>query len=148
MHDYALRLAGDACVAVGHGEGHHFVGACYDAGELALLLNLAFGNGFDDGGMVGAKVDEAVGHTQFPKRLKEGIAGGVPGPCVSEANDCLLTYSAYSLVGYEAYILTKSCAHSRRPRGQSKAISPVCMSKEEGGLFMVLYMHPALASDM
>lgn len=75
---YALGLASDAGVAISHREGDHFVGACYDVRELALLFNLALGNGFDDGGMVGAEIDEAVRHAQFPKRLKEGITRGVP----------------------------------------------------------------------
>ena len=122
MHDYALRLASDTCVAVGHGEGHHFVGACYDARELALLFNLAFGNGFDDRGMVGAEIDETVGHAQFPECLKEGIAGGVPVPSISTAIDLFLICSACSLVGQEAYILTKSCAYSSKLRGRSKEV--------------------------
>lgn len=78
MHNDTQRLSSDTGVAIGHGESNHFVWACYDARELALVFNLAFGNGFDDGGMVGAEIDEAVGHAQFPERFKEGIAGGVP----------------------------------------------------------------------
>ena len=79
VNDDALRLASDTRVAIGNGEGDHFVGACDDARKLALVLNLALGDGFHDGGMVGAKIDEAVGHAQLPERLEEGIARGVPG---------------------------------------------------------------------
>jgi hypothetical protein len=34
------------------------VGTCYDLGELALLLVLSFDDRFDDGRVVGTKVDE------------------------------------------------------------------------------------------
>ena len=94
MYYYALGLAGDTGVAIGHGEGDHFVGACYDARELALLFDLALGNGFDDGGMIGAEIDEAVGHAQFPKCLEEGITGGVPGSLISKAEFHSSTYAA------------------------------------------------------
>ena len=79
MYYYALGLASDAGIAIGHGESDHFVGACYDARELALLFNLALGDGFDDGGMVGAEIDEAIGDAQLPKCLKEGITCSIPG---------------------------------------------------------------------
>ena len=79
MYYYALGLARDAGITIGHGEGDHFVGACCDARELALLLNLALGDRFDDGGMVGAEIDEAIGDAQFPECLKEGIACSIPG---------------------------------------------------------------------
>ena len=87
MYYYALGLARGSGIAISHGEGDHFVGACYDARELALLFNLALGDSFDDGGMVGAEVDEAIGDAQFPKRLKEGITCSIPGR-LHQQSDC------------------------------------------------------------
>ena len=79
MYYDALGLASNTSIAIGHGEGDHFIRTCYDAREPALVFNLALGNGFDDGGMVGAEIDKAVGNAQFPERFKEGITCGVPG---------------------------------------------------------------------
>ena len=78
MHDYTLWLASDTCVAVGHGEGDHFVGACYDAREMALLFSLAFGDGFYYGRVIGSEIDEAVCDAQFPECFEESITRGVP----------------------------------------------------------------------
>lgn len=60
VHDDALGLAREAGIAVGHGEGDHFVGAGDDAGEGGGAGGLAFDDGFEDGRVVRAKVDEAV----------------------------------------------------------------------------------------
>ena len=43
----------------------YLVRACYDPGELALLLILTLHDGFDDGRVVGTKVDENVGDTSL-----------------------------------------------------------------------------------
>ena len=60
--------------------GAYLVRTCDDLGELALLLILAFDDGFDDGGMVGPKVDKDVTDAVLPERLEEGkgccVAGG------------------------------------------------------------------------
>lgn len=79
MHNHALRPARDAGVAVGHGEGDHFVGARDDGGEAGPSFHLPLGDGFDDGWVVGAQVDEAVRHAQFPQGFEKGIAGRIPG---------------------------------------------------------------------
>lgn len=78
VDDDALGLAGQSSVAVRHGEGDHFVGTCYDAGECVFLLDLAFRDGFDDAGVVGAEVDEDVSDAEFYQAFEEGVAGCVP----------------------------------------------------------------------
>jgi hypothetical protein len=50
----------------------HLIGAGDDPGELALLLALTLHHGFDDTGMVGAQIDEAMGYPGIPKGLEEG----------------------------------------------------------------------------
>ena len=50
----------------------YLVGAGDDLGELALLFVLPFDHGFDDAGVVGAKVHEAVGDACFPDGLEKG----------------------------------------------------------------------------
>ena len=122
MYDDALGLARDAGVAIGHGEGDHFVGTCYDGGELALLLNLALGDGFDNGGMVGAEIDEAVGHAQFPERLKKGITRGVPGRVSISKNEIILRDALSRILGQRMKhtSLDESRAGSQMLRDMSK----------------------------
>ena len=79
VHDDALGFAGDAGVAVGHGEGDHFVGTCYDGGKSVRCLELTLCDGFEDGWVIGAEVDEAVANAEFPEGLEEGVTGCVPG---------------------------------------------------------------------
>lgn len=62
VYDHALGFVGQASVAVGHGQGDHFVGAGDYAGKLGFLLILAFDYGFDDGGVVAAEVDKDVSY--------------------------------------------------------------------------------------
>jgi hypothetical protein len=50
----------------------YLVRTCYDLGKFALLLVLALDNGLDDGGMVGAQVDEDVPNASLPQSLEEG----------------------------------------------------------------------------
>ena len=100
MYDDALGIARDAGVAVRHGKGDHFVGTCYDGGELALFSSLTFGNGFDDRGMVGAEIDEAIGYAQFPKCLKEGITRGVPGRLSISKSESILRNVLSRVFGY------------------------------------------------
>lgn len=50
----------------------YLVRTCHNLGELALLLVLALDNGLDDGGMVGAQVDEDVPDAGLPESLEEG----------------------------------------------------------------------------
>ena len=75
---HALGLVGQARVSIGHGQSHHFIGACYNPWELALLFILPFHYCFDYGRVVGAEVDEAMGYAKFPDSFEEGVGGGVP----------------------------------------------------------------------
>jgi hypothetical protein len=56
----------------------YLVWTSHDFGELALLLILAFDNGFNDGGMVGAEVDEDMSDACLPDGLEEGKGCRVP----------------------------------------------------------------------
>jgi len=76
VDNHTLWLVGQAGEAVSHAQGHHLcrrqrllpadgcvlatnlVGTCYDLWKLALLLVLSFDYRFDDGRVVGTKVDE------------------------------------------------------------------------------------------
>jgi hypothetical protein len=88
MDDDALRLASQSSIAIGHGKSDHLersalivasssTGAYLirtgdDLGELALLLNLAFDNGFNDGRVVAPKVHKDVGDAILPQCLEKG----------------------------------------------------------------------------
>lgn len=50
----------------------HLVGACDDAGKLALLLALALDHGLYDARMVRAQIDEAMGDASLPNGLEKG----------------------------------------------------------------------------
>lgn len=77
MHNHALRLPRQPRVPVRHGHRHHFVGTCEDAWELAFFLLLAFDDGFDDAGVVGTEVDEAVGYAGLCFRWSRLVVGWV-----------------------------------------------------------------------
>ena len=74
MHDYSLRLVGQTCVAVGHGKGDHFVRAGDNAGKSARASGLPFDDCFEDGGVIGAEIDEAMGYSSLSDG-QEGLAG-------------------------------------------------------------------------
>lgn len=87
VHDDALRFAGRSRVAIGHREGNHLsmsaseylhafciaylVRTGDNLGELSFLFILTFDDGFNDGGVVTAKVDKDVGYAILPQRFEE-----------------------------------------------------------------------------
>ena len=106
MDDDTLRLACQAGEAIGHRERYHLIGTRDYLREGIGPVFLAFHDGFEQGRMVGAKVDEAVGDPKLfsesrksvalsavdrvveirqgawvlylPEGFEKGIAGGIP----------------------------------------------------------------------
>ncbi len=75
VHDDALGLAREAGIAVCHGKGDHLVGTGDDAGEGGGAGGLAFDDGFKDGWVVRAEVDEAVRYSSL--KGERGFSRGV-----------------------------------------------------------------------
>lgn len=55
----------------------YLIGASDNLGKLGALLVLALDNGFDDAGVIGAEVDEAMGDAGLPEGLEEGKGRGI-----------------------------------------------------------------------
>ena len=74
MDDDTLRLACQAGEAISHRERYHLIGTRDYLGEGIGPVFLAFDDGFEKGGMVGAKVDEAVGDPKLFSESRKSVA--------------------------------------------------------------------------
>jgi hypothetical protein len=102
VDDNALRFAGEAGVAVGHGKSDHLErsalvvasssGGAYlirtsdDLGELAFLLILAFDNSFNDGRVIATQVHKDMRDAILPQCLEEG-----EGRCIAIPSSVSIT---------------------------------------------------------
>jgi hypothetical protein len=81
----------------------YLVRTCHDLRKFALLLVLALDNGLDDGGMVGAQVDEDVPDASLPKGLEEGERCCVSSRLSVKGSTSTRVYATHTILAVSSF---------------------------------------------